>query len=62
MCVECINYLSFLIIFLMVMALKRINGELKDLQKEPLGDLCSFLGPDMSAEDPFKWYAIVTGP
>eukprot|EP00347_Sterkiella_histriomuscorum_P013931 403362809 len=39
-----------------------IKFELKDLQKEPLGDLCSFLGPDMQSEDPFKWYAIITGP
>lgn len=46
----------------MVLALKRINGELKDLQKEPLGDLCSFLGPDLRSDDPFKWYAIITGP
>ncbi|CDW85663.1 ubiquitin-conjugating enzyme [Stylonychia lemnae] len=62
------NYISN-----MQLALKRIQGvrivvnqnffqELKDLQKEPLGDLCPFLGPDMSQDNPFKWYAIIIGP
>ncbi len=24
--------------------------------------MCQFLGPDQSASDPFKWYALITGP
>ncbi len=31
------------------------------MQKEPV-PLILFLGPDMSEDDPFKWYALIKGP